>query len=441
MPAPGQNTAQPQLLPPGASRATVVVEQATLEQILARLAAAEAEIRTLRQGGPAGAPAADAPAAQTPGDPVTSVPALPATVDSCAKPASDDKKIHADSAKYLIPLSTDCGPVTFKPGLRLQPRYIYDDFNDNHDFLITRFRLKASGDIYDWATYGAELKIDGTSRFGVDPKAAVENAWIDFELTDEQTYLRAGLYDLPFSRDALTSDSKLLFMDRSLIKDALTGLGFADNTVGLMLHGRPFDGRFEYAVGIFDNVFFERVGAAGLAESDQLMPAGRIAWNLLDPATPPGGYADYKGSYLGEGQRLAIGANFVNLNEATRDGGATYFDAYAWGVDIFYNYRRFVFQAEYDWFKLDGPPTDVRGDGWYAQAGYMITSCWEAAVRHQQLDPSNIAGNDELRWTSIGLNRYFWDHNFKVQMEYTFKDEEGPNLANNVVQVQLQLDY
>ena len=51
--------------------------------------------------------------------------------------------------------------------------------------------------------------------------------------------LRAGLYDFVFSRDALTSDSKLLLMDRSLIKDALTVLGFADNTVGVLVHGRP----------------------------------------------------------------------------------------------------------------------------------------------------------------------------------------------------------
>jgi phosphate-selective porin len=412
----------------------VAIDQATLEQILQRLAAAEAEIQTMRQNA-----APNSGAATLPEPPAAAAPAAPAVID-CAKPVSDAKKINADTAKYLVVLPTDCGPITFKPGLRIQPRYIYDDLNDNNDFLIQRFRLKAGGDIFDWITYYTELKIDGTSRFGVDPKAAMENAWMDFELADEETYLRFGLYDIPFSRDALTSDSKLLFMDRSLIKDSLTGIGFADNTVGLMLHGRPFDGRYEYAFGIFDNVVFERIGAAGLSETDHLMPAGRIAVNLLDPATPPGGYGDYKGSYLGKGQRLAVGANAVNLNEITRDGGATYFDATAWGVDVFYNYLRFVFQAEYDWFILDGPPDNVRGDGWYAQAGYMLTNCWEAAVRHQQLDPDDLVGDDQLRWTSIGLNYYLWDHNVKIQTDYTFKDETD-RVANNVFQVQLQLDY
>jgi hypothetical protein len=83
----------------------------------------------------------------------------------------------------------------------------------------------------------------------------------------------------------------------------------------------------------------------------------------------------------------------------------------------------------------------VLGDGWYAQAGYMITCCCEAAVRYQVLDPdTNVAAN-QLRWTSIGFNYYFWDHNVKVQADYTFKDEQGPHLANNVFQVQFQLDY
>jgi phosphate-selective porin len=251
-----------------------------------------------------------------------------------------------------------------------------------------------------------------------------------------------GLYDLPFSRDALTSDSKLLFMDRSLIKDELTRYGYADNTVGLMLHGRPHCGRYEWMIGVFDNIEFEEFSNDPARHSDQLMPAGRFVVNLLDPAEPPQGYADYKASYLGKGHRLALGINGAVLNEAIEDDENS--DVFAWGVDVFYNYGRWVAQAEYDWLAQDffgEVDDDVQPEGWYAQAGYMLTACWELAGRYQVLDPDTNTFQDQLRWTSIGLNYYIWDHNLKIQTEYQFRDGQDDDERDNAVHCQLQLDY
>ena len=224
------------------------------------------------------------------------------------KKEEEKKPVIPDLAKGIL-IATNDGDLTFKPGVRIQPRYMYDSGNSNNDFFIRRFRLKGAGSAYGVAKYGVELKIDNEGRFAVSPTARVENAWLDFPVADDQAFLRAGLYDIPFSRNALTSDSKLLFMDRTLIKEQLTAVGMADNTIGLMLHGRPYCGQFEYAFGIFDNDQFERFGLAGTKESDQLMPAGRVVWNVLDPMKPPEGYADYYESYLGKGQRLELGAN------------------------------------------------------------------------------------------------------------------------------------
>ncbi len=152
LPAPANS-----LLPPDPGSpdegGTVVVGRTQLEQILARLDAAEAEIGALRQQTGAPAEVAEVPVEEP--------------VDPCA-PAPEKEPIAADSAKYLIPLSTDCGDITFKPGVRIQPRYTYDDGNDNHDFFIRRFRLKASGDIFECAWYGMELKIDSAERFGAE---------------------------------------------------------------------------------------------------------------------------------------------------------------------------------------------------------------------------------------------------------------------------------
>jgi hypothetical protein len=409
--------------------AMMFVDQPTMEQLLARLEAAEAEIQAIRQlPGITGTLAAVPP---------PSVP-QPAN-DSVEHAASADR---AKSANILIPLSTECGDITFKPGLRIQPRYQFDDANDDNDFFIRRFRLKGGGSIFDYAWYGAEFKIDSSERFGsaLHPDAIVENAWVDVTVWPESTFLRVGLYDVPFSRNALTSDSKLLFMDRSLIKEYLTVFGLTDNTVGAMLHGRPYGGRYEWYVGAFDNIEFEFHSNDTTRQSDQLMPAGRFVVNLLDPAEPPQGYADYQESYLGKGERLQLGVNAASLNDAFDNGLSS--DVVAWGADVFYNIGPWVAMGELDWFEQDFlGAANVQGEGLYLQAGYLIDCRWELAARYQLLDPDTNTAGDQLRWTSIGLNYYFWEHNLKVQTDYTFKDEQGLELANNMFEVQLQLDY
>jgi len=372
-------------------------------------------------------------------------------LDAASAPAkapekkADSKKDKPAGTKSLTPLSTKCGDITFTPGVRIQPRYTYDDATNNHDIFIRRFRLKGSGDAFDVAKYGVELKIDNTGRFEAEPRAEVENAWLDFKTGHDDAFVRVGLYDIPFSYNALTSDSKLLLMDRTLIKEFLTTLGMTDNTIGAMLHGRPYDGRLEYAVGVFDNVAFERFGAAGIRESDQLMPAGRIALNLLDPATPPDGYADYRESYIGEGQRLSIGANSAYLPKAF--DGPNEFNLHAWGTDVFFNSGPWTVQAEYDFFAEDmiTANPDIDGDGWYVQGGCLLgclCGCEiEAASRYQVLDRDHNVAGDTLRWTSVGFNIYIRDHNLKIQTDYTFKREEATQIENDLAQVQLQLDY
>lgn len=346
-----------------------------------------------------------------------------------------------DYAKALLPLSSDRGDISYSPGLRIQPRYTYDGNTDNNDFLIQRFRLKAGGKAYDLAKYYLELKIDGTGKYEASPSAQVENAWLDFTVVEDEVYLRAGLYDVPFSRNALTSDSKLLFMDRTLIKDALTGIGDADNTIGLMLHGRPYCGHFEYAVGIFDNLYFEKVGPAGTRDSKELMPVGRFAVCLLDPATSLDGYADYWGSYIGEGQRLDVGFNAGRLGHSF-DGLLELDHESALGVDLFFNSGPYVFQTEFDWFVEDLVGIDdITGNGWYVQGGYILGDLCcnplEAAIRYQTLDvDTNL---DILRWTSLGLNYYIRDHNLKIQTDYTFRD--GGIFDKDLFQIQLQLDF
>jgi len=123
---------------------------------------------------------------------------------------------------YVPPNCKRPGEITFKPGLRLQPRYTYDDGNDENDFFIRRFRMKASGNVYDVATYGAELKVDSSEKFNTpttgNPNPIVENAWVDFTAKKDLAYFRVGLYDIPFSRNQLTRFKSLIssYLDTSI---------------------------------------------------------------------------------------------------------------------------------------------------------------------------------------------------------------------------------
>lgn len=381
-----------------------------------------------------------------------------------------DESVVADLAEALVPIVTDCGNITWKPGVRIQTRYIYDDELNNHDFFVRRFRMKGSGDVFGMAKYGLELKIDSTFRLNTDPEpvGVVENAWLDFSLCDDLAFLRVGLYDTPFSRSALTSDSKLLFMDRSLVKGALTNLGFADNTIGFLLHGRPNEGRCEYMVGVFDDVRFEEFNSVGGGDginpsiarnTDELMVAGRFVWNVLDPPGPAQGYADYRASYIGEGSRLAFAANFAFVGEATFNTTIVprnTINVHAWGVDVFFNSGPWVAQAEYDAFREDSIVglKDESGDGWYAQCGYLLNhrqyACcecawgYEIAARYEQSDVLNAnVGNitDRFDEVLIGFNIYMREHNLKIQSDYDFRNERDNPVDNNVFQTQLQFDY
>jgi hypothetical protein len=382
-------------------------------------------------------------------------------VTEVPEPEDSEEPVIPDLAKGIL-IAQNHGDLTFKPGVRIQPRYMFDTETSNNDFFIRRFRLKGSGSAYGVAKYGVELKIDNEGRYGVIPTARAENAWLDFPIDHCDTiYMRVGLYDIPFSRDALTSDSKLLFMDRTLIKEQLTAVGMADNTFGVMLHSRPHCGRYEYAFGIFDSDVYERTVGFGITpiprESDELMPAGRFVVSLLDPQPVPDQYADYLESYLGKGQRLDIGVNAAHLGGVTdlAVSATDDFDLTAWGIDLFANSGPWTFQTEYDQIieNIAGA-ADIFADGWYAQAGYIFhyddPCIAEFAVRYEHLDPTPIFADDPFDWTRVGFNFYIREHNLKVQTDYCFRSGNELNAAlpgglgffdEDVFEVQLQLDF
>lgn len=332
--------------------------------------------------------------------------------------------------------------LTFTGGMRIQTRYAYHGplVADGHNFRIKRLRLKGKGEVLGIAKYYAEFKFEATTQSLPTITPEAENAWVEFN-TLPHTNLRIGLYDIPFSRNALTSDSKLLIMDRSLIKMLLDDVGFADNTIGALFHEVAMDGRLAYAVGVFENNKL----SGGLPTI-----AGRFTLHLLDLGKKPGSrgsYANYRGSTIGEGRRLDIGANVAYTPDAM---GA--FDLYAVGGDVFFNSGPFTLQGEYDWYRKSMTSGDVDTRGGYVQAGVLLdsviervsTASWvppiELAARYQDVDSEDVFSPGRRQAADVGINFYIRDHNLKVQTTYTVFDKEIGGTSHRY-QLQLQLDF
>lgn len=331
--------------------------------------------------------------------------------------------------------------ITFQPGYRIQTRYAYYESTHTNDIMVRRVRLKAKGNAFGIANYFVEIKFDNNGQVGKTPKPIVENAWLEFKL-HKNVYMRVGRYDVPFTRSLLTSDSKLMLMNRSIVTGKLAKLGLVDNTEGVLLHGRPLNGHLEYSFGIFNNEVFEKANGQTAKWSKLLMPAGRLALNFFDKNGKPksSGYADYKASYIGKGKRLSIGVNAVSLHNVHDD--TLQYNLTAFGTDLFANYNAFTFEAEYDMFKRN-----VNSNGWYAQVAYLLPFeigkklKIEPNFRYQEFNKNNSISGEKINATSVGLNFYIRGHNLKAQMDYTIYGEETNELNNNVFEVQLQFDF
>lgn len=330
--------------------------------------------------------------------------------------------------------------ITFTPGIRVQVRDAYDNHDAFNDVFVARTRLKGKGGLFGVARYYGELKIDNVERAGREATIEIENAWVEMPF-NPALVVRIGLYDAVLSRNALTSDGKLLLMDRSLVKDALTSIGLADNAAGLLVHGRPRGGHLEYAAGLFDNLKLRKAGMSTTPWTDGPMVMGRVVLHLLDPA-PSGGYGDYQSSYIGQGRRLSIGANSGRLSRVR--AGDDDVAITAWGADLFFNANAFTLEAEHDAFvQRRSVRRDITGDGWYVQGGYLVHRRLELVTRVQELDSGDteVASGNRLRWSSVGFNAYIQGHAVKLQGEYTFKRERMSALRNDAVQLQVQLEF
>lgn len=325
---------------------------------------------------------------------------------------------------------------TLELGMRLQARMAYDALSGptggtdwQRDFMVRRARLKANGKMHT-ASYGFEWKIDGTDQVGATPTASVENAWIQYPL-GRGVEVRAGLYDQPFSRDRLTSDSRQLAVDRGLVSGLPDGLGLADNAVGFHVLGKAFQGRGGYAIGLFDNRFIP-----GRLQ-DRPMVVGRVEANL-------GSTKDvYQDAHFGTESWYSFGLN-GSYQTIERYAGTDSFTTSAVGVDGMVDVptgagRVFV-KGELNSIRVDpagvGVTTDTRA--YMAAAGLLILQeRLQPFIRFDEVRLDQAVGGAKTDVTYVGMNLYRKGHSLKFQGDLRFQANTSESVDGGRVQAQV----
>ncbi|MAY38999.1 MULTISPECIES: hypothetical protein [Spongiibacter] len=212
-------------------------------------------------------------------------------------------------------------------------------------------------------------------------------------------------------------------------------------------------GKFQYALGVFDGL----QGASNV--DDELLFAGRFAYNFLNMEANPGYYTS--GTYYGSlGNILTLAASFQSQSggsgSATESGDFSGYTIDLLSETVLDGGGVVTVDAEYKSFEADytvATPTAVPadcfclfdGESAYVTVAYLIpggeTGRFQPYLRHVSNEPSD-ADSSEL--TELGVNYIIDGHNARLNLNYNSGDANisgyaGPDRDSLSFGVQLQL--
>jgi phosphate-selective porin OprO and OprP len=324
------------------------------------------------------------------------------------------KQQETDSKKKAFPLNAS---RLFQLQGYTQVRYQQlQESGKNSGFDIRRARLDLKGTVTP--VFGYRLLAD----FAGSPRLI--DAYTEIKLAD-YIIVTVGQFKIPFSYENLVGDRDMEVIDRSQVVEALVARSkdILGNTNGrdigiqaggkfLNMNGAPL---IEYNVAVLNG---SGVNVADTANSNKDLAARLILTPL-------------KGLYLG-------GSYYNGWDKVSKpdvEGKSQVRDRL--GFEAGYVLPRFSVRGEY----IAGKDGKTDRAGWYLTAGYFVLpQKLQFLVRYDTYDPNNsIAGNISTNYT-IGGNFHFnkWS---KLQINYTFRAEEGTALKNDYVAVQYQIGF
>jgi len=331
----------------------------------------------------------------------------------------------------------DYGTLTIAGYAIARYTYQYGENAAGFSTATSTFALRSAsiifcGDIFKYAGYNVYVDAVATP--------ALMDAYGTFKAIP-RTEIKAGQFLVPFSREAYTSTSKLLFIDRSLAANGCTSALGRDVGVqaefALKPEGKPYWGALA-AAGL--NGTGPNAADDNTAKDLALRLAGNpLPWEAMKGLTAEAYY------YLGKPSIYDPTAPTYEwgIGDETKVGGCLAFD-----------HARFTVQTEYLALatklaaNAEHTAYELKRGGLYAGASYKQPLPWpwlqqlEPCARWETYDPDRDAPDDRTGAVTGGVNLHFdGGHHCKLMLNYQSLREEGPAVDNDKISGQFQVRF
>ena len=280
---------------------------------------------------------------------------------------------------------------------------------------IRRARLDLKGNIDPY--WGYKLQFD----LAISPKLI--DAYAEYKPFDFLNFT-LGQFKLPFSLENTTSSNKLDVIDLSYAVEAYASRGkdvignHNGNDIGFQIGGGLFDYNdaklIDYKVGVFNG--------AGINVSVDNNKYKDVVGRLV--VHPIRGLDIGYSTYIGN-------ANYT-YNKITDN-----YIRNRYGFDLNFEKDAYSLRTEF----LHGTDGDIKGQGYYVQAGYYILPQKLQFVAKYDTFDKNLSLDGDKKTSYTFLLNYQISANSKIQVGYVIQNEETKEINNNIPILQLQIGF
>lgn len=338
---------------------------------------------------------------------------------------------------------------SLKMGFRFQTLYSgtknleTDQWDDQ--LLIRRARLKFDGFAFSpKLVYKIELGLSNRDLAGGNNQQTGFTSRVILDAVLKWNFYQSwwfwvGQTKLPGNRERVISSQSLQFVDRSLVNSWFT----LDRDIGIQVRHSDRVGTrgivremFSISMGEGRNVITPNIGGYDYTFRLEYLPFGAFQER-----------GDYFGADLKREPepKLAIGVTYDFNNGAAKQRGqlglymidslGTQFtnDLETLFIDAIFKYRGLSIQTEYahkqsrDRIIVRSEQGNLRyatGNGLVLQSGYLLPTNLELGLRYTRIrsDSEMYSSIRESNEYTVGVSRYFKDHNLKVQSDLSYRD-------------------
>jgi phosphate-selective porin len=294
-----------------------------------------------------------------------------------------------------------------------QVRYQINDESGKIDgFDIRRAYLDIKGKLSSRWSYRIQSDFAGTPK--------IIDIFAEYKLNDYLNFT-FGQFALPFSLENITSNTKTDFIDRSQVVEALVSRGkdvignHNGRDIGVQTAGTLIKlnekALVDYKIGLFNG---SGINAADKNESKDVVT--RIIFHPIEGL-------DFGASYYNGHGNWGTPVKNRKRNRL--------------GFELSYVLENLSFSSEF----INGQDASVKKQGYYIQAGYyVVPKKLQLVGKVDTFDPNTDIDKNASSWYIAGLN-YTISPNIRLQVNYTFKEEQGTKADNNLAAVQLQASF